>query len=156
MNNWGILAGLGLLAMAFVAVAYIRYRQRESSSLMRDVELARGLRDLAGDDAVRLACVDEFEVGLYQRLFYASAVGPRLRSAVWSTVGAVFAVTAALLLRGVAGALADVCFIVALVVAFFFGLAVLCFLSMAAFAALTTPRVSFAESYGATADDATD
>lgn len=147
MNNWAIVAGLGLLAAAFATVAYVRYRQRESSSLLRDVELARGLRELAGGDAVRLACVDEFEVGLYQRLFYLSSVGPRLRSAAWALLGAVLAAAAALLFRGLGGTAADVFWIVSLIVTLAFGLAVICFAALAAFAALTTPRVSFADSY---------
>ncbi len=152
MNNWGILAGLGLLAVAFATVAYVHYRQRESVSLRSDVDLARGLRELAAGDPVRLACVDEFEVGLYQRLFYVSAVGPRLRSAAWALLGGVFSTSAALLLARLPGTAADVCWVIALVLAVAFGIAVIVYSALALFAALTTPRVSFADSYAAEAD----
>ena len=154
MNNWANLAGLGLLAAALATVAYVRYRQREWSSLLREVELARGLRDLADGDAVKLACVDEFEVTVYQRLFYESAVGPRLRSAAWALMATLFAAVAALLFDGVDGVAADVFWIVSLIVAFLFGMAVLVYLVLAVYSAATTPRVSFAASYAAAdADD---
>lgn len=154
MDNWANLAGLGLLAAALATVAYVRYRQREWSSLLREVELARGLRDLADGDAVKLACVDEFEVTVYQRLFYESAVGPRLRSAAWALMATLLAAVAALLFDGVDGVAADVFWIVSLIVAFLFGMAVLVYLVLAVYSAATTPRVSFADSYAAAdADD---
>lgn len=153
MNNWGILAGLGLLALALTVIAYVWYRQRESTTLARDVELARSLRELAAGDPVRLASVDEFEVTLYQRLFYVSSVGPRLRSAAWALLGGVFASAAALLLARLPGTAADVCWIVALILAAVFGIAVIVQLALAVFAALTTPRVSFEDSYAADPSD---
>lgn len=153
MNNWGILAGLAVLAAAFATAAYVRYRQRESSALLRDVELARGLRELAAGDAVRLACVDEFETGLYRRLFYAQAVGPRMRSAAWALLGAVLSAAAVLLFGALDGTSADIFWIVALGAVIAFGVATLCYLILAAFAALTTPRVSFEDSYADSDDD---
>lgn len=152
MNNWAILAGLGLLAAALATVAYVKYRQRESAALLREVELARGLRGLADGDPVRLACVDEFEVGLYRRLFYVSAVGPRLRSAAWALLATLLAASAALVFDGLDGTAPDVFWIVALILAFFFGIAVIVYWVLAAFAAATTPRVSFADSYAADTD----
>ncbi|MFT3660374.1 MAG: hypothetical protein QM809_02945 [Gordonia sp. (in: high G+C Gram-positive bacteria)] len=155
MNDWGILAGLGLLSSAATTVAYVRYRRHESSSLLKDVELARGLRELAAGDPVRLASVDEFEVGVYRRLFYVSAVGPRLRSAAWALLAALLAAVGTLLFERADGTTADVFWIVALLAAVCFGLAALVFLALAAFTAATTPRVSFAES-SAGDDDAAD
>ncbi|MFT3716273.1 MAG: hypothetical protein QM774_10090 [Gordonia sp. (in: high G+C Gram-positive bacteria)] len=152
MDNWGILAGGGLLAAVVAAVAYATLRQRETVALNRGTELARNLRDLAGDDPVRLAAVDEYEVSLYERLFYASTVGPRLRSAVWALLAAVLAAVPALLLDGRSGALALILWIVALLLLIGFAVAAAVYLALAVVAAATTPRVSFAESYG-TSDD---
>ncbi|GAC58164.1 hypothetical protein GOHSU_31_00250 [Gordonia hirsuta DSM 44140 = NBRC 16056] len=156
MDNWGILAGLGLLAAAVATIAYVRYRQRESAAMMRQVDLARGLRDLAGADPVRLACVDEFETGLYQRLFYVSAVGPRMRSAAWALLVTLLAAAAALIFDAADGVAADVFWGVSLLVAALFGIATIVYLALAGFAAATTPRVSFTDSYQATSDDAED
>ena len=153
MNNWAVLAGLGLLSAAIATIAYVRYRQHESAGLLRDVELARGLRELANDDPVRLACVDEFEVGLYQRLFYVSAVGPRLRSAFWALLAALLSVTAALIFQAVDGMVADVFWTVSLILTACFGIAMIVYLALAVFAAATTPRVSIADSYADADDD---
>ncbi len=153
MNNWAVLAGFALIAAAIATIAYVRYRQHESATMLRDVELARGLRDLASDDAVRLACVDEFEIGLYQRLFYVSAVGPRLRSAAWALLVTLLSAAAALLFDVVDGVAADIFWGVSLILAAGFGIATIVYFALGAFAAATTPRVSIAESYGSAADD---
>lgn len=139
--------GLGLLAATVGVIAFVRYRQRETASLQRDVALARDLRDLAGDDEVRRASVDEFELAIYQRLFYTSVVGPRIRSAVWALLGAVLAMTAALAASAGDGVLYTVAQIAALVLAAVFTLAALIFAALALVHTATTPRVSFAESY---------
>ncbi|MFM9376949.1 hypothetical protein [Gordonia sp. VNK21] len=156
MNNWGILAALGLIAAVAAVVAYVRNRQHENASLLRDAELAERLRALASGDPVRLAAVDEFEITVYQRLFYANAVGPRLRSAAWSLLGVALTGAAALLLDGLEGSVAVTLWVVALAAAVVFGVATVIHLVLAAFAAATTPRVSFADSYAAGEDDETD
>lgn len=153
MNNWAVLAGFGLIAAAVATIAYVRYRQRESAAMLREVELARGLRDLASDDAVRLACVDEFEIGLYQRLFYVSAIGPRLRSAAWALLATTLSATAVLLFDAVDGVAADVFWGVALILAAGFGIATVVYLVLAVLAAATTPRVSISESYESATDE---
>lgn len=66
-----------LVAVTLALVAFVAYRRRESTALARDASLSRDLRDAAGDDAVRLAAVEEFETAIYRRLFYVSVVGPR-------------------------------------------------------------------------------
>lgn len=144
--------GLGLLAAAIGVIAFVRYRERETASLQRDVTVARELRELAAGDDVRIAAVDEFELAIYQRLFYASVVGPRVRSAAWSLLGATLALTAALVTADVGGILGTVVHIVAVVVGAVFGVSTLFFTGLAVFHSATTPRVSFAESYGAEAD----
>lgn len=153
MNNWAVLAGFGLIAAAVATIAYVRYRQRESAAMLREVELARGLRDLASGDAVRLACVDEFEIGLYQRLFYVSAIGPRLRSAAWALLATTLSATAVLLFDAVDGVAADVFWGVALILAAGFGIATVVYLVLAVLAAATTPRVSISESYESATDE---
>lgn len=154
VNTPAIIAALGLLSAVLTTLAYVRYRQRESSSLLRNVELARGLRELADGDPVRLASVDEFEVGLYQRLFYLSSVGPRARSAAWALIAALLAATAALLFDSLDGAAADVFWIVSLILTFCFGIAVIVYTALALYAAATTPRVSFEDSYDTDEDEA--
>lgn len=144
--------GLGLLAAAIGVIAFVRYRERETASLQRDVTVARELRELAAGDYVRIAAVDEFELAIYQRLFYASVVGPRVRSAAWSLLGTTLALTAALVTADVGGILGTVVHIVAVVVGAVFGVSTLFFTGLAVFHSATTPRVSFAESYGAEAD----
>lgn len=147
MNDWGFVFGLGLIAATIATIAYVRYRQRESASLRSDAELARGLRDLAGADPVRLAAVEEFEVGVYKRLFYSGVIGPRARSAAWSALGAVLAVSGGLAVEGRDTALAAVTMIVLIALAVILAIAAVVFTALAVIAAATTPRVSFADSY---------
>ena len=145
-----MLIGLGLLAAALGVVAYVRYRSRETVSLGRDVDLARSLRELAGDDEVRLAAVDEFELAVYQRLFYASVIGPRLRSAAWSLLGAVLTAGGVLATAGGDGIASTTIHVATAVLAVVFTAATVWFAGLAVYHTATTPRVSFAESY---ADD---
>lgn len=147
MDKWGAVVGLGLIAVTFGVIAYVRYRGRETGRLRGDVTLARELRAIAGDDAVRLAAVDEFELAIYQRLFYASVVAPRIRSAAWALLGAVFAVVAVLFTASGGGLTYTAVHIAALVLAAVFGLATVVFAALAAYHSATTPRVSFKESY---------
>lgn len=156
MDKWGVLIGLGLIAAVIAIVAFVRYRERETAVLRRDAGLATELRALAGDDAVRLAAVDEFELVIYQRLFYAAVVGPRVRSAAWAVLGAVLATAAALVTRGDDGLLATIVNICACVLAAGFGLAALGFAALALFHTAATPRVSFAESYAEVSGDGSD
>lgn len=142
-----MLVGLGLIATVVGIVAFVRYRERETATLRRDAGLAADLRTLAGDDAVRRAAVDEFELAIYQRLFYASVVGPRVRSAAWAALGAVLATTAALVTRGDNGLAVAVVQICAWVLAAGFTVAALAFAALAVFHTAATPRVSFTESY---------
>lgn len=145
--NWALTLGLGLIAAAIAVVAFVRYRDRETDTLRRDVTLARELRDIAGDDAVRLAAVEEFELAIYQRLFYASTVGPRIRSAAWALLGTALSVVAVLATDvgdGVTWTIVHVC---ATVLAVVFGLATVVFASLAIYHTATTPRVSFRDSY---------
>ncbi|MFW0793588.1 hypothetical protein AAFP30_07235 [Gordonia sp. CPCC 205515] len=147
MDKWGAVVGLGLIAVTVGVIAYVRYRERETRKLQGDVTLARDLRALAGDDAVRLAAVDEFELAIYQRLFYASVVAPRLRSAAWALLGTVLAVVAVLFSASGGGLTFDVVHIAALVLAVVFGVAAVVFVALAAYHSATTPRVSFKDSY---------
>ncbi|MGC4933487.1 histidine kinase [Gordonia sp. DT30] len=146
MANWGLMVGIGLLAAVAAGVAFVRYRERETERLHRGTSLANELRTLAGDDPVRLAAVDEYETSIYQRLFFVSTVSPRVRSAVWSLLGAVLAAAGALATRG-DGTLPAIVHWLAVFCAVVFGLSVLFFVGYAAVHAATTPRVSFAESY---------
>lgn len=142
------MVGIGLLATVGAAVAFVRYRDRETEQLRRGATLARELREQAAGDPVRLAAVDEYEIAVYQRLFYVSTVSPRVRSAVWSLLGAVLAVVGGLATRG-DGVYLTVVHGVSLFLAAVFGLSTLYFAGAAAFHAATTPRVSFADSYAA-------
>ncbi|WP_420841428.1 histidine kinase [Gordonia polyisoprenivorans] len=146
MEYWGVMAGIGLLAVVVAGVAFVRYRDRETEQLRRGASLAGELRALAAGDAVRLAAVEEYETSLYQRLFYVSTVSPRVRSAVWCLLAAVLSAAGALATRGDGLALTIVHW-AALFLAVVFALATLFFAGLAAFHAATTPRVSFAESY---------
>ena len=145
MNNWASATGLGLIAATAATIAFILYRQRESSALLRDTQLARELRELAGGDAVRLAAVEEFEVGVYKRLFYSGVVGPRVRSAAWALLGAVLAGTGALILDHLDGLVAMILWGLLLALVVVFAVAALVFAGLAVYAAATTPRVSFAD-----------
>ncbi len=136
-----------LVAATVATIAYVRYRQSESSQLARDAELAAALRSAAGDDAVRRAAVEEFEVRMYQRLFYSSVIGPHCRSAAWSLLTAFLATAGVLVLRGSDDATVVVIWVVMIVAAVAFAVAALSHLGLAVYAALVTPRVSFAESY---------
>lgn len=139
--------GLGLIAAALAVIAYVRYREREVTALSKGAALARELRELGTDDPVRLAAVDEYEIAVYQRLFYASVIGPRARAAAWSLLGAALAAFGALATLPIDGLTATVISAVLLVVAAVFFLATLVFAGLALYAAATTPRVSFADSY---------
>ncbi|OUC81132.1 hypothetical protein CA982_01425 [Gordonia lacunae] len=146
------MVGLGLLATAFGVVGFVRYRERESTTLQRQTQLARELRDLAGDDEVRLAAVDEFSLTIYQRLFYASVVAPWIRSAAWALLGAVLAGAGALAVGSLDGVFATVVHIAAIVAAGVFAVSTLVCVGIALYHSATTPRVSFSDSYAATED----
>lgn len=147
MSNWALVAAAGVLAVTIATIAYVRYRQNETAVLRRDAELVTSLREMAGSDAVRLAAIDEFEVGLYERLFYSRAIGPRARSAAWALLGTVFAVLAIILLDGQDSIASVVAWAASIVLAAGFAIATVVFVALALYSALTTPRVSFAESY---------
>lgn len=147
------MVGLGLLASAFGAAAFVRYRERESATLQRQTALARELRDLAGADEVRLAAVDEFSLTIYQRLFYASVVAPWIRSAVWALLGAALAASGAVATGPIDGVYATVVHVVTIAASAIFGLAALVFAGIALYHSASTPRVSFRDSY-AVDDDA--
>ncbi|EGD55093.1 hypothetical protein [Gordonia neofelifaecis] len=149
MNNWAIVAAAGVLAATIATIAYVRYRQNETVALKRDTDLAVSLRELAGADAVRLAAVDEFETAVYERLFYTRAIGPRVRSAAWALLGAVLSASAVLLLDGGDATVGVVAWAASIVLAIGFTLAAVVYAVLAVYAALTTPRVSFADSYAA-------
>ncbi|HMS77713.1 hypothetical protein [Gordonia sp. (in: high G+C Gram-positive bacteria)] len=140
-------AGLGLIAAAVAVVAYVHYRDRETARLGTGAELARELRSLSGGDPVRIAAVEEYETTIYQRLFYASVIGPRVRAAAWALLGAALAAFGALVTDPVDSAFATVVTIALIVVAAVFGLAALVLAAIAGYQAATTPRVSFADSY---------
>ncbi len=150
VDYWGVMVGLGLLASAFGAAAFVRYRERESATLQRQTALARELRELAGDDEVRLAAVDEFSLTIYQRLFYASVVAPWIRSAAWALLGAVLAAAGAVAVGPLDGVYATVVHIVTIAASAIFILAALVFTGIALYHSASTPRVSFRDSY---ADD---
>ncbi|AUH67718.1 MULTISPECIES: hypothetical protein [Gordonia] len=147
MNNWAIVAAAAVLAATIATIAFVRYRQNETAVLKRDAELAASLRELAGTDAVRLAAVEEFETAVYERLFFSRAIGPRIRSAVWALLGGVLAASAVLLLDGIDSAVGVVAWAAAIVFAIGFTLAAVVYAAVAGYSALTTPRVSFADSY---------
>ena len=132
VDYWGVMVGLGLVATALGVIGFVRYRERESTSLQRQTQLARELRDLAGGDEVRLAAVDEFSLTIYQRLFYVSVVAPWIRSAAWALLGAALAGAGALATGPLAGV---------------FAVAALVYVGIALYHSATTPRVSFSDSY---------
>lgn len=146
VDYWGVIAGIGLLAVVVAAIAYIRYRERETRTLRAGASLATEMRELARGDAVRLAAVDEYELALYQRLFYVATVSPRIRAAVWALVGAVLAGGGGVATRG-SGVYVTVLHGASIFLALVFALATLFYAGLAIFHAATTPRVSFAESY---------
>ncbi|GEE01489.1 hypothetical protein nbrc107696_19350 [Gordonia spumicola] len=113
--------------------------------MLRDAELARTLRDLASGDPVRLAAVDEFETGVYKRLFYSTEVGPKIRSAAWALLGAILAGFGALVLDSRDGVVAMIMWGVLLAVTIVFALGALTYVGLAVFAAATTPRVTFVD-----------
>ncbi|PKZ64496.1 hypothetical protein CYJ73_16640 [Gordonia terrae] len=147
VDYWGVMVGLGLLATAFGVVGFVRYRERESTTLQRQTQLARELRDLAGDDEVRLAAVDEFSLTIYHRLFYASVVAPWIRSAAWALLGAVLAGAGALAVGSLDGVFATVVHVATIVAAGVFGVSTLVYVGIALYHSATTPRVSFTDSY---------
>ncbi|MGB3304004.1 hypothetical protein [Gordonia sp. (in: high G+C Gram-positive bacteria)] len=152
MSNLALVAAAGILAVTIATIAYVRYRQNETVVLRRDADLAATLRELAGTDAARLAAVDEFEIGLYERLFYSRAIGPRARSAAWALLATVLTIAAVIALDGQDNIVSVVAWACSIVLAVAFGIAAVVFAALAGYSALTTPRVSFADSY---ADEAT-
>lgn len=147
------MVGLGLVAATVATIAYVRTREREADRLARAAGLARELRELADGDPVRLAAVEEYEVTLYQRLFYSSIVTPRLRGAAWALLAAVLSAVGAVASRG-DGVVLGAVHIGAVVLAVLFGIAAIVYGVLALIHVATTPRVSFSESYDApTGDD---
>ncbi|OBA58639.1 hypothetical protein [Gordonia sp. 852002-10350_SCH5691597] len=140
------MVGLGLVAATVATIAYVRTREREADRLARAAGLARELRELADGDPVRLAAVEEYEVTLYQRLFYSSIVTPRLRGAAWALLAAVLSAVGAVASRG-DGVVLGAVHIAAVVLAAFFGIAAIVYGVLALVHVATTPRVSFSESY---------
>lgn len=156
MNQANLISGglpLLLVAVTIAVLAFIAYRRRESKALTRDAALARDLRDAAGGDAVRLAAVDEFETAIYQRLFYASTVGPKVRASAFSLLGLALSLGLAVVLAPLDGFTATTAKTIAAVLAVGFGLATVAFAAWAVYHAVSTPRVSFAESYADADDD---
>lgn len=146
MDNTGLMVGLGLIAATLGVIAYVRYRAQETARLHRGTQLARELRELAADDPVRLAAVDEYEVTLYQRLFYTAAVAPKVRGAAWALLAAVLAAFGALVTSGLGNTNADLVAIGCLVVTVVFAISAIVLAVLAGYTAATTPRVSFADS----------
>jgi hypothetical protein len=148
--SWGAVGvGIFLLAVVVGIGGYIRYRQSEAVRLDRDVDLAVKLRSVAGADPVRAAAVDEFETAIYERLFYASTVGPRARGAAWALLGAVLAAFGSLWVGDGDAVIDDVVHYGLAAVAIGFALTFLVFLGLTVYAATSMPRISFADSYGA-------
>lgn len=155
--SWGAVGvGIFLIAVVFGIGLYVRYRQNEAARLDRDVDLAVKLRTTAGQDPVRAAAIDEFEVAIYERLFYASTVGPRARGAAWALLGAVLAAFGALWVRDGGGVITDVVHYGLAAVAAGFALTFLVFLGLTLYAATSMPRISFADSYGDEPESSTD
>lgn len=146
MDNFGLIIGLWLVAVTIAVAAYVLTRGREGGQLRDQAELATELRRLADGDPVRLAAVDEFETTIYQRLFYAAVVGPRLRAAAWALLGAALTGTAALAMRDTDGVLATVLSLCLIVAAAVFLLGGLTYVGLAGYHAAATPRVSFGDS----------
>jgi hypothetical protein len=148
--SWGAVGvGIFLLAVVVGIGGYVRYRQSEAVRLDRDVDLAVKLRSVAGTDPVRAAAVDEFETAIYERLFYASTVGPRARGAAWALLGAVLAAFGSLWVGDGDAVIADVVHYGLAAVAIGFALTFLVFLGLTIYAATSMPRISFADSYEA-------
>ncbi|MFT4199780.1 hypothetical protein [Gordonia sp. (in: high G+C Gram-positive bacteria)] len=142
-----------LIAVTVAVIAFVVYRRRETAALQRDASLARDLRDAAGDDAVRLAAVDEFETTIYQRLFYTSVVGPKIRSAAFSLLGLALSLGLAVLIAPLSGFTATSAKVVTGALAIGFGIATIVFGAWALYHLISTPRVSFVESYADDNDD---
>lgn len=145
ISNVSVLAIVAVVAVVF----YVRYRSRESLRLHRDAKLAAAMKDAARNDPVRLAAVSEYETRNYERLFYVANVGPRARSAAWSLLG--LAVTIGVLLTvgsPSGGSVANsVIFWLVVALSVVFGVALLVFTALAIQAAVSLPRISFAENY---------
>lgn len=145
MNHWALSMGLGIIAATVGVIGFVRYRAGESARLRVDLGLSQELRDAAGADPVRLAAVDEFETGVYRRLFYVGVIGPRVRSAAWCLLGLVLALAAAFAVSPLDGGLAMAGYVLAAIFAVGFGIGALVHAGLAAYHALATPRVSFDE-----------
>lgn len=137
--------GLGLIAATAAIIGFVRYRAHESARLRVDLGLSADLRGAAGADPVRLAAVDEFETGVYRRLFYVSVVGPRVRGAAWSLLGLILAVAGALAVSPLRGGLATTAYVLTGAFAIVFGVAAAVNTGLAIYHTVATPRVSFDE-----------
>jgi hypothetical protein len=145
ISNVSVLAIVALVAV----VVYVRYRNRETLRLQRDAELAATMKAAAADDPVRLAAVNEYETRNYERLFYAANVGPRARSAAWSLLGLAVSIGVLLTVSSPSGGSVaeSVIFWIVAVLGAVFGVALLVFTALAIQAAVSLPRISFAEAY---------
>ncbi len=145
--NSSVVVAVGIVAVVVAIVGYVGYRRQEGTRLDREAVLAGRLRDLAGDDPVRLAAVDEFETRIYQRLFTVSTVGPRATATAWASLGTVLSTVGLLAAQPVDGALYDVVFYLLVAFAAIFAVAFLVLLALTVYAATSLPRISFEDSY---------
>jgi hypothetical protein len=135
------------------AVAYVAHRRGDARRLEDQAALVERLRSLAGSDAVHRAAVDEYEVRIYQRLFAAGTVGPRLVSAVWAFAAAVLGAAGTVVAAQGDGLGSLVLLIVCGVVTAVFAVLATIHLARALVAVTTLPRVTVDD---LPADDPTD
>ncbi len=153
--NSSAVVAVGIAATVVAIIGYVRYRQREGFRLDQQAALAGRLRDLAGDDLVRLAAVDEFETRIYQQLFGVSTVGPRATATAWAMLATVLAAAGTLAAKSGDGAAYEITFYLLLVLAVISGITFLVLLALAVHAATSLPRISFDDSYTEVPDSLT-
>ncbi len=147
-------AALVLVVVTVVAaVAFVAHRRSDARRLEDEAALVERLRSLAGQDPVHRAAVDEFEVRIYQRLFSAGTVGPRLIAAAWGSVGTVLGAAGTVVAAQGDGLGSLVLLIVCGVATAVFAVLTAVHLVRALYAVTTLPRVTVDDLPAEPADD---
>ena len=135
------------------AVAFVAHRRSDARRLEDQAALVERLRSLAGQDPVHRAAVDEFEVRIYQRLFSAGTVGPRLVAATWASVGAVLGAAGSVVAAQGDGVGSSALLVLCGVATAVFAVLTAVHLVRALYAVATLPRVTVEDLPAEPADD---
>lgn len=143
-----------LVVVTVVAAgAFVAHRRGDARRLEDQAAVVERLRSLAGTDPVHRAAVDEFEIRIYQRLFSAGTVGPRLVAAAWASVGAVLGAAGTVVAAQGDGLGSLVLLILCGVATAVFGILTVVHLVRTLYAVTTMPRVTV-DDLSADADEA--